>query len=456
MRVLHTPSPAIDDEDADLRILAPVQSAALQPSPVTRSRRVRRAAAHGTMRALLLAYRMALAVAKRVGRTQRSQGAAVRVLLTGTFHADNWVAAHVRPLAESSRCTAVTLVSTRAVAPMPNVTVVQPPMWLTRTIGGSPARLVTFAWSALRHPPDVIGGFHLLLNGLAAALVGRLVGARPMYFCVGGPMEVVDGGIHAENRLFGLMETADPIVERRLIHLVNEFDLVITMGTRAIEFYRSRGVDAAFHVVAGGIDARFSSVSETDRSIDLILVGRLVPIKRVALFLRAVRCAADRKPGIRAVVVGDGPERAALERLSQSLGLSDMVAFVGHQRDVHGWLIRSKVFVLTSASEGLALSMMEAMTYGLPAIVTNVGDLGDLVDDGRNGYLIDHADPEAFAERIVALIDDPKRYASFSRAARDAARRHQIGRVARQWDVILAEQGGLGPDDDGIACAANR
>ena len=66
-------------------------------------------------------------------------------------------------------------------------------------VGGTPARLLTFAWLALRERPHVLGGFHLLLNGLVTQLLARLCGARSLYFCGGGPTEVLDGGVNGSS-----------------------------------------------------------------------------------------------------------------------------------------------------------------------------------------------------------------------------------------------------------------
>jgi glycosyltransferase involved in cell wall biosynthesis len=297
--------------------------------------------------------------------------------------------------------------------------------------------MLTFMWLAIRHRPDIVGGFHLLVNGLVAGLLARLVGARSLYFCVGGPMEVLGGGVWAENRIFGLLETPDPMVERGLIRAVGELDLVVTMGTGAVTFFRQHGVDTDFRVISGSIDTKRFSPTSAPRPIDLILVGRLAVIKRIDLFLRAVGLVAKRVPTVTAVVVGDGPLRGPLERLSRELGIQDRVSFAGHQSKVEDWLRRARVFVLTSDSEGLALSVMEAMASGLPAVVSDVGDLGDLVVDGVNGHLVTERSPEAFAERIVELLTDEARRVAMSRAAISSAQRYEPDAVARQWEGAI-------------------
>jgi glycosyltransferase involved in cell wall biosynthesis len=393
---------------------------------------------HQAIRLLLAAHALALRAARFLGPGPRPVTDGLEILLTGTFYSGNWIASHVRPLAGASRCASVRVVSTFPVPPLDKVVAIYPPRWLARALGGVPARLATFLWTALRTRPHVVGGFHLLVNALVAEVVAPLVGARSLYFCVGGTEEVADGGIRGENRLFSKMQTPDAVVERRLERAVSAFDLVITMGQGAARHFRQRGARGV-HVVPGGIDARRFRPAEAPPARDLILVGRLAPIKRIDIFLRAVARVAQARPSVTAAVVGDGALRPALEALAREIGVGERVAFLGHRRDVEQALRESRLFVLTSDSEGLALSAMEAMMCGLPAIVPEVGDLPDLVQDGVNGYLVRERAPEAFAARILELLCDPGRLARFAAAARRSAARYETEATARLWDAVLAQ-----------------
>jgi glycosyltransferase involved in cell wall biosynthesis len=320
---------------------------------------------------------------------------------------------------------------------VPKVTALAPPRWLAATIGAMPARLLTFVAAGLWLRPDVIGGFHLLVNGLVAALLARLAGAESWYFSVGGPTELVDGGVHGENPYFARLRVPDPAVQEQLLDAVRNVDLVVTMGSRAVGFLREHGVTSRIEVIPGGIDASRFACAEATRDFDLVLVARLVPIKQIDLFLRVVAFVRRTMPGVRAVVVGDGPLRADLEAEAAALGISEAVTFAGKQADVQAWLSRSRIFMLTSASEGLALSLMEAMTCGLPAVVTRVGDLGDLIADGQNGYLVSPPTAEALGTAVLGLLEDPHRLATFSSAARDSARRFTMEATTERWNAIL-------------------
>jgi len=403
-------------------------------------RRSRRWLWHVFARQVALLCVMSLSLARLIGRRRRPvNGDECEIMLTGRFDSDNWILNHIGPLSTSKGCSRLWMVSSEIVPTLPKVSAIYPPKWLGKLVGVTSARLLTFAWAAMRKRPDFVGGFHLIPNGAIAVVIGKLVGARSMYFCVGGPAEISDGGVHSSDSPFGRMETADVVVERRFLKLVAAADMVITMGTKAVTFFRDKGIDTDFHVVSGGINQAKFRVADKVPSVDVILTGRLVPIKRFDIFLQALETVVKEIPDIKALVVGDGMLRSELRSLSVKLGVGHNVQFVGHQENVEEWLRKAKVFVLTSDSEGLSLSMMEAMMSGLPAIVSDVGDLGDLVEDGVNGFLVPRRSPRLFADRMIELLVDDRRREEFGRAARRTALRYETDATIRRWNEILLD-----------------
>ena len=372
-------------------------------------------------------------------RHRRTRHTGLQVLLTGTFHAESWARAHLRPLAASSSCGHVCVVSTSPLRPIPKVHVVTPARWLIRLLGPVAARLITFAWLAFRRRPDIVGGFHLLFNGMAAVLLARLVGARSLYFCVGGPAEILDGGLAAENRLFRLLPGPDEFLEQRLAAIIAHFDVVITMGTRAAAYLRARRADQASAIIPGGFDVEeFRPPQDIDtKSLDVVFVGRLVPVKRVDILINSIALVRDVLPDVSLKIVGDGPLRGALEHQTRTLGLTRNVSFVGQQVAIRDHLIRARMFVLPSDSEGLALAVVEAMLCGVPVVCSNVGDLPDLVENDVNGYLVDSRQPAAFAQCIRKILDNPEQWTRLSRAARATAEQLEVSRVSPRWDTVL-------------------
>lgn len=379
-----------------------------------------------------------LVVARTFVPIGRNPGKPVTILLTGTFYTEQWLATHLRPLALSPGVAHVTMVASRPVPDMENVTAVYPSARMQKLLGEVASRSLVFIMTALRGDHDVIGGFHLLLNGMFAAILARLLQRRSMYFCGGGPREVLGGGYTTENRLYGRLDAPDPRIEKLLLKFVQHINLTVCMGTSAVQFFREQGVTSPMVIVPGGFPTQEFFPASGDAEYDFVLVGRLSEVKQVDVFLDAIARVASKHPEVRALVVGDGPDKNALEAQADALALDEQVTFAGWQEDVASWLRRAKVFVLTSSSEGLSQALLQAMMCGLAAVVSNVGDLGDVVVDGQNGYLVDNIDAETFAACFQQLLEDAELLAQFRAAALESTLVYHVDEVADAWAPILA------------------
>jgi glycosyltransferase involved in cell wall biosynthesis len=153
----------------------------------------------------------------------------------------------------------------------------------------------------------------------------------------------------------------------------------------------------------------------------LISVGRLKAPKDPVTLLRAL--AALPTEDFDALIVGDGPDRPAVEELTAQLGLAGRVRLEGERRDVAELLAASDVFVLSSWSEGLPVSVLEAMAAGLPVVASDVGGVSELVLDGETGILVRPGDPDRLAEALGGLLSDPDRRRLLGEAGRARAER---------------------------------
>jgi glycosyltransferase involved in cell wall biosynthesis len=107
------------------------------------------------------------------------------------------------------------------------------------------------------------------------------------------------------------------------------------------------------------------------------------------------------------MIVGEGPDRRELEQEIRRLGLTSQVQLAGERRDVPKLLARADFFVLSSASEGLPVSVLEAMAAGLPVVAARVGGVPEVVLDGRTGVLFRPRDPEELAAALERLVAQP-------------------------------------------------
>lgn len=404
------------------------------------SRRIRRLAWHVAARQVMLLFTGALWLARHFGRAPVADtGPSREMVLTGRFDSNNWIRAFLQPLSQSPACSRVWLVSTNVVPPLPGIEAVYPSPLLQKVSGATAARLITFYWTVFRKRPAMVGGIHIMVNGLLTVIAGKLFGARSLYFCVGGPAEVLGGGVHGLDNAIVNMETPDAVVERRMLRIIAHADEIITMGTGAARYFREQGITSRIHVVSAAVDASRYVPSPDPEDVDIIVTGRLARVKRFDVFLEALQRVAAQMPGVRAVIVGGGELREELERQTRDLGLERNVTFAGFVQDegVTRWLQRARLFVLCSDTEGLSQSLIEAMLCGLPAVVSDVGDLGDLVRSGVNGYLVPRRDPSAFAQRIIELLSDEPLRRQFARAARQAALPFDIQAITPRWNNVL-------------------
>lgn len=150
-------------------------------------------------------------------------------------------------------------------------------------------------------------------------------------------------------------------------------------------------------------------------------VGSLRAIKRFDVLIDAAAALRGSHPGVRVVIAGDGPERAALEARIADRGLTGTVLLLGARDDVPDVLAACDVAVTCSDAEASPLAIMEYMGAGLPTVATAVGGIPDVIGDGEHGVLVPRRDPAALATAVGELLDDPGRRAALGRAA--AARR---------------------------------
>lgn len=145
-------------------------------------------------------------------------------------------------------------------------------------------------------------------------------------------------------------------------------------------------------------------------------VGRLDPVKDLVSLITAL-VTIRRNHRAELVIVGDGSERARLEAAAVECGVAPFVHFVGYRSDAREWLAGCDVYVNSSISEGVSLTILEAMAASLPVIATNVGGTPEVLDS-TCGILIPPRDPAAIAVALARLACDSRLRAELGRAAR--------------------------------------
>ena len=383
------------------------------------------------------AVRWILPVRRRQSNTTKHPR---RILITGSFYNDAWFDSHVAPLLAADSIDEVLVVTDRTLRERPGVRFCNPSDSLQRRIGRIPARAIAIWRAARQEKPTCLMGYHIMPNALLCLLVGRWLGIPTIYQMTGGPVQLIDGGVGSENALLRRQIKPGRLRAALMHHLTRQFDRIIVRGKQARNYLFDRGIaPTRIDIIPGAVPSRFFDATSDECQYDLIAVGRLVDVKRYDRLLAVVTELKQRRPNIRCAIVGDGPLRGALEQQATALGVTDHVAFLGKRTDVETLLAKARAYILTSENEGLSIAMMEAMAAGLPAIVPNIGELGELLVDGETGIYIDATSPTEAADKIHALLNNSDACEAMGVAARDRVRNFAaVATVASKWDEVFA------------------
>ena len=180
-------------------------------------------------------------------------------------------------------------------------------------------------------------------------------------------------------------------------------------------------VNRIVRVYNGAAPVQPSTLDLRDNKLfTLLFVGRVAAIKDLGTLLKAVAIARSQEPHLRLWIVGDGPVRASLESLAQDLNLSNVVTFWGEQMQTERFFAAADAVAMSSTSEGLPMSLLQGMSIGLPAVVTAVGGMKEIMDLSGGGLMSPVGDPAAMAGSILRLIEDPDLRAELGNKASEA------------------------------------
>ena len=132
--------------------------------------------------------------------------------------------------------------------------------------------------------------------------------------------------------------------------------------------------------------------------------GRLFPVKDFSLFVDLAHFLVMQIGTVDFVLAGDGPQHAMLEEKIKSYGLQERFRILGHQDDMDAFYRNLDLYINTSIHEGIPMSVLEAMSYGLPVVAAKVGGFPEIVQNGEQGFLVDVRNKNAYVDRVLELI----------------------------------------------------
>jgi glycosyltransferase involved in cell wall biosynthesis len=166
-------------------------------------------------------------------------------------------------------------------------------------------------------------------------------------------------------------------------------------------------------------------------------------VKGVQYFVEAMPLILEEVRQARFLILGAGPDEGPLRSRTRELGVHDHVVFAGFRPDMERFYPIIDVSVLTSLSEGLSMTILESMSFGLPVVATRVGGNAELVRDGETGFLVPVRDPESFARRVVQLLTDAQLRDRMGEAGRAVVEEgftmaKTAARYSDQYEEVLA------------------
>jgi 1,2-diacylglycerol 3-alpha-glucosyltransferase len=167
-------------------------------------------------------------------------------------------------------------------------------------------------------------------------------------------------------------------------------------------------------------------------------LGRLDGEKHIEVMVKAAASLIEAGYDFHVVMVGDGNAAGDLHRLVEKLGIEDRVTFTGlvSDEDLRELHRVGDIYTMPSPTELQCITLLEAMASGKPVVAVNAGALSELCLDGKNGYLVEVDDPEAFAVACAKLLDHPERRISFGRKSRMIAESHDVKIIMPQFEKL--------------------
>ena len=267
-----------------------------------------------------------------------------------------------------------------------------------------------------------------------AALAGRLAGVKGIIH--------TDHGRLVPDKITAILE------DRFSSYLMNRF---VGVSTQLTEYLRStvKISDKKLLTIINGVDDQtFKPRSIKERNAlrsqlgfdenDKIIgtVCRLDPIKNLVFMISCMPDIIQRLPTAKLVIIGDGPIKTSLIQQADNLGISSSVQFLGLRRDTEDLMPVFDVYACTSLSEGTSMTILEAMSCGLPIVASAVGGNVKLVDDA-NGFLLPQGDSERFINAIVKLFCDERvRWMMGQRSREKIEKDFSLERMVKEYELL--------------------
>ena len=278
-----------------------------------------------------------------------------------------------------------------------------------------------------RNRIDVVVGVLNTPHGFIGRAIGFLTRRPYIHMTIAGHREFWGDG---------------PRMEKLNLRLFRGVSAITVTGDRTRQYLLSKGyAPEKIFIMPNLPDEAFTRVPlREERHYDLISFSRVDRIKNVGLLIRALAVLKDRF-ALKVALEGDGEELEAVRNAAEECGVAGMIDFLGYLPELEDkirLLSDSRIFVSCSRGEGFPVSLLEAMNCGCVPVVSDVGDISDVVVSGRNGFLYENTDtPEEFVACLEKLLSDDALVLSMREEAVKIKETISISANGRIWDSVL-------------------
>ncbi|MBU1261662.1 GT4 family glycosyltransferase PelF [bacterium] len=298
--------------------------------------------------------------------------------------------------------------------------------------------LIKLFWIIKKIQPDIVH-----THTAKAGAIGRLAA-----WLAGVPVIIHTFHGHVLHSYFSPVKTKLFIWIEKFLGRITDRIIVLTESQRKEILGFGIGKENRFFVIPLGLELdKFYNIEgkrgilrkELGLSSETPLIGivaRLVPIKDHRTFVFAAKLLLEKIPEAKFIVVGDGPERANIERFVEELKIQDAVFFPGFREDLDIIYADLSLLVLSSLNEGLPVAIIEAQASGKPVVSTNVGGVPELIKDGETGYLVPVKNPEMLAEAMEKILKSPDSAKRMGEAGKESSKKYRAERLMQDIENL--------------------
>ena len=269
-------------------------------------------------------------------------------------------------------------------------------------------------------------GIYEIPHGLLAFIIGKLKRIPTVISIIGNP---------------GYTKIRKGFRKKITYFMLHRIDAITVTGEKSKQYLINDGIpEKRIFILPNSIHVKkFKPISSIEKKYDIISLSRLSPVKELGNLLKIIYELKKSNPNIKVGIAGKGPEKERLKKMIIELSLQDNVQLLGFVNNIVEFYNSGKIFILTSSTEGLPRAVIEAMACGIPCVVSNAGDIKDIVKDGENGFVIyDYSDVEEFANKVTLLLSNKNQYKYFSKNAISYAKNNYSQHAATDvWKRII-------------------